>query len=398
MKRFMAFVALALLPTIGHAQGDTDLVTVESSQGQTRIRNRLPVALALHLRHSEPPTGSPDLMGVVAQARGETVVSNQQESLVITRIEPLHPRVPLPPEAATCGGTAAPQADVVAQLAALSRDQPEGADLVNTPEAAAKVAVAVQIAQINHEQRLDQLATERDLVDAMPYDPLNPASFDQYLKARRDAAVNAIVGSLASLAILDLEGRSASEGILGDEANTLDELVVKCEEALPVMKRALDGMRAEAVAHQSFATMVDGAIGAGGPLTLTPMGTPGRLCAGQVRILDSIVLAGSAPADQAVARGKIQFDRGGLSPVLFRRVGDSDRWVAQIAWPPDAAQGKLTLGAGPGGPVFDLSPGRPALASLVTATEQKLSGLRALARARRYRAHGADRFRTLMIP
>lgn len=127
-----------------------------------------------------------------------------------------------------------------------------------------------------------------------------------------------------------------------------------------------------------------------------------RTCTGVPFVSDAIEF--HAPELQASSTlvGELQFDAGDPETILVRREKGTDRWVAAVAWPPEASSAQLRVRAlnavhwvsVPG----SVSTGHAPLTSLVALAADQAKDARKKYETALKRSKGSDHVKTLIIP
>lgn len=313
----------------------------------------------------------------------------------ITRIEPIHPGVRVSADRFTCSRTRG-----VSAAAAIDsmRAEIRRLNLSDSPEAQAALDAYARLAQLELDQRLDELNTRRDIVSYQGLTATDSWSIEQDQRVQNQAATEQTVGTVLAYAASFSDVQMERQMMISDEAGAVAQMAARADSALPALRRAAAAALLDAQAEAAFAaeatTRLAPALAAGEAMVHAPVT---RACPDQPVVSDVLQVTARAPAGQTALVAQARFDRGGTAPVLFRRVGTGDRWMARIAWPPAASRASLTFPRARGA-AGEVALTRPSLDAVLRETERNAALLHRRARQLQFRAQGADHIKAVIVP
>jgi hypothetical protein len=389
-----------LLPRPVAAQ-QAGALTLRDAPGSVVIGSALPVAVAVMLtddgtegRHAS----------VVVPARGTATLPRRATSTYrIVRMEPINWTVPIR-NAPRCQGDTGARAE---HLAALRRDVARLT--ANTEEEAERRStLATQIAQLEIDAERDRRNTERYNALAMEirrqYFRDNPTG-TAYEEQDRQQATEDFATTLAELNTVFAAGDDAKRGALDTEATHLRALAAQGDSALERLRVQFGRADEHARAGLAFLRLVSEQLqarpaGSGTQVRVT--GPLRRSCSGAAGVEDYLELT-AVPTDPRtnVILAEARFNGGVVQQTAFRRVEETDRWVATVFWPVRGEQVQVrvhTDGAGWQRVDGAVSPGRLSLENSRRETERAIAEVRRQASQARFRAEGGDGVKTIIIP
>jgi hypothetical protein len=390
-KLRLATVALVASMIVGSAAAQ-DPIQFNAERGGGWVNNTLPIPISVLVttRTSSGETVGYSVQIVQARSRERISVSSVGTP-TLARIEPIHAAVPANSLLAACQGDRS-LARMNSEIDAL-RLNVENFRPSDAPEALAYLTAQAQISQLRHQQRLDEIETEYDKAS---WNNLLHATNGTRDPTTANADTDRLLNTIASIAMRTSDALEAKTSLLWDEAEAVSELIKETEAAQAVLRSAIRSAATDALGMMEFsrrtATAMEkelhGTAAFSGNMPIR------RACSTPAGTTDWVETSGVAAQDVTVALGTARYDRGGSAPVVFRRVGESTRWVGLISWPAGAKSARVTLGSSSG----TVQPGRPSFDEVLARSEGSLKNLKKRAANTRFRRDGGDIVKTIPVP
>jgi hypothetical protein len=391
------------LPTLVSGQA-----TLTSDSNPT-LQNAFPVGLSYLVWHHNHD-GFVDQVAVsIAKSRSSTSLDMPAGS-VLELYEPLSISVPRArlPKCVAGGRLHAHSEDIRSAMAKLE-------DAVNSPEAQAVIANAIDQAQVQMEQHNEEIDVWRDdplrrqqsemqnLKNAN-YNPSIAASMDNndYMA---DAYVSA-VADLLSFAGLYGAKAAAHDRVSQQEADALGKMVSNEKEEMTKLDVTYAIANSEVKAFQQYVSSTALTLGSlyttdGARAQVHPGGVS-RTCGTISGTQDYIQFQADAPQTVAIVMARVRYDRGGVFPTYFRRVQSTNVWIAPIFWPLEAGTASVQIQDQSNHQWIGLSgsvnPGRPPVSEQLKDAKSTVGKLKKLYHNASFSGEGGDGSRTVFIP
>jgi len=272
-----------------------------------------------------------------------------------------------------------------------------------------KIALAAAEAQLWLEQRNDEKDTFR-------HDPLRfemerqtvGLSNTQIIQRENQRMVEQAVEDVTDMALAYRRAAEAPLEVLEREKDTYEPFYKDATHRLALLKQGRERLTLEAQAGNTFLMTAYAAIAALPPAELDASQSvsvssgPRRIDNRPSGLKDIIEIRATAPQSLSVLLAEARFDHGGTQKTFFRRMANSDQWIARVYWPLAAAAARFELHT-PGRvqrPTLDgaVQPGRPSMASSFQLAEQSMKMIIKKYKETSFRAEGADAIKTVPIP
>jgi hypothetical protein len=196
--------------------------------------------------------------------------------------------------------------------------------------------------------------------------------------------------------------------VLEDEKALYEPLFINAKKALVFLSSRKKNFKTEIEAGALFLRVTHQALVAAAyasevaPANVEVLGPPRRLADTPSGLKDLVELRVKAPEGVSVLLAEADFNGGGNQKTFFRRLAQSDRWIARVYWPLSANSVKFKVQA-PGAtqPVEvpgEALAGRPAMSTSFELAEKSMKVVIKKYKETSFRAEGADSIKTNPIP
>jgi hypothetical protein len=416
-NRTIAIIAAVLGMTT--AMSGAELVEIQHQGSECRVVNRLPAPIAVLTQNASSGSVTYATLVVPADGSAACALATQPEML---RLEVLDyfmsgTRQISKQEAIRLGQLTQPELE---KSIGEMRAAPAKLSIEGSTEARRQLMVAGEIAQIQLQQRADEIKTRR----------VNPVGAELDSQTTRDLLKN---GDWQGLSQFDqAKAREHSQQSLADATDTVMALsaafdtvdrvklsqlaadrdrlraLVKDSEILKAdLGKALKAAEAEAVAGQSYCNAVvksfdgmpkkelpSGEVRAGSSIKRMTTGPSGKTEIIEVEL--------AAPSELAVLFAEVTFDKGQGHQTILRRIDDTNLWHGEIFWAIPASQAKIKVRHPGNGHMVSVpgsvTTGRPPLTASVDQATRVLASIKKEFKETSFRADGGDNIRTVAIP
>ena len=396
-----AIIVALLVPS---AQSQTGFPTLEGTPPE-RIVNPLPVPIAVLVVHTRNDNVIDSKSVVVVEAKSSQAIAAAPGS-TIKNFEVLAP-IALK-RAPGCGASAQ---SVHLTQEEINQDIRElDTVTLDSPEAQAVVAAAVEKAHLEMEQRFDEAHVRRtDAVAAeLRAEQFRDADLATKQKMIEDDRHEKIYEGIEDVMFISAayeEKALEKERQAAREAGLLAKLLESKADYLKRLDSDYAVMAAEADAARQLQTVsnteLEKRFTSRTIVKVPPSLRVARRCSAASNGPDQVGFEWDAPADFRTLLGNAIFDRGGEEPVIFHRILGSPQWIANFYWPLDAHQAAFRLPQ-PGSRWISLSgnidPGRRAASQQVKEAKKAVTALRRRYHDARFSADGGDDTRTAILP
>jgi hypothetical protein len=267
----------------------------------------------------------------------------------------------------------------------------ERVDVTGSREGERYIAQAVELAQLRLRQRLRELELKHlEFEDAHPL-----RSSPSYVGQSQSDASEQTIGQLVAMSMAFSAGESAKQEMLSKDAEAQKALVEKAASADSSVRSKLASAQVYFEGGKAFNELVDRELRRLVDGSVSSSWTAAeRACDYAPSVDDWILVHGAGGGGEMVALGEARFNKGGVMPVVLRRIGTTNDWAGQIYWPPSATAATVSVG----GVTSRLQIGRMSFEDLANDMRRTAERIRKAASESNYRAKGADNIKTVIVP
>lgn len=294
-------------------------VRIEMRDGVPVVVSTLPLPVAVLLA-SRSTSGTLDHWEVLRVGANGTaaVESNGAQLPKIERVEALSVSVSLRSASPTCErSSGASDSEKRARL----ENQLEELKVSQSPEALALISAASALADIQI----------HDALEAYQQGDAQVSTSDPVADNAAQAAV--LVGDVAAATARQ---EKAEIEAYKKELSLLQPLIAQIESALAALEANKRTISREADARIDFQSRVSGELD---EMRVNGVGQSPeprsiqRVCNGPAGVSDRVMVLVDAPQEISVLLGNAEFDQGHSEDVFFRRVANTNEWIASFVWP-----------------------------------------------------------------
>jgi hypothetical protein len=377
-----------------------------SSDASPTLRNAFPVDFSYLVWHHNP-SGFVDAVAVsTVKAKSSTTVSVPSGS-ILQFYEPVSlaiPRAKVPP--CIAGGRLPTHSEQIK----LSMAKLE--DAVNSPEAQAVIANAVQLAQVDQAQlneemdvyRKDPLRRDAEQLKESMASPGAQGSM-QY----DEVAVYAVeaIGMLVGIANVYAAKAAAHDQVSKQEAEALKRMLSNEKEEIAKIDTTYGIAGSEVKAFEQYVSGTAAALSSlyttdSVRVSIRPASGISRTCGTTAGAQDYVQFQAEAPPEIHVVMARARFDHGGVEATYFRRIQRTNVWIAPLVWPLDAGSASAQIQDQNTHQWIDVSgsvnPGRPPVSAQLKQAKDVIGKLNKLYHNASFSGEGGDGHRTVFLP